>query len=189
MAQQPRGAIQLKESAERLINEYGLEAYAERIREVAQDAAQAVMQEQGSGQNIDSAILQRGKTDLRDLLLRRQEDELVGGKLGRMQLYKIWDAEKINGNEWLFYPYRDATDPHVSWVVGQQEIHVKFDPGRGQTPVTLYYTAALTFDHVGRYGGQPTFDQRTEADQIIQKWKASMLRQANLRRAISEFLS
>jgi hypothetical protein len=171
----------LNEAAERLINEYELELYADLIRKAAQQAAEVA--------RSDQDIVPRGKADLKSLLVSRQQEELVGGRLGRMQLYKIWNAKKINGNEWLFYPHEHTNDPHISWVVGSKEVHVKFDPSEGQKPVTIYYNEALAFARIAQNGEQPKGTQRPEADKIITYWKASMAIQPKLRQAITEFLS
>lgn len=185
MAQQSRGVAQLNESTERLISNYGLGLYADRIRAVVREAIEEV-ELSYKGSDKDTAIIAKGKTALRDLLTRWQKEEIAGSKLGKLQLYKIWDAKLINGNEWLFYPEKNVNSPHVSWVVGQQEIHVKFD---GQQPVTIYYNAALQFARIGQHGGQPTPTQQQQAKTIIGDWQDSMLIQYSQRQAIAEFLS
>jgi len=184
MAQQPSPVRTVQNAVTQLIADYELGLYDENLHQVAQEAVkEALNQKLG-----DNQIIANAKQALRDRLTAWKKDEIPDAKLGGMQLYKIWSAKCINGKEWLFYPEKDSTDPHVAWVVGSQEVHVKFD-GRNQQPVSIYYNAQLVFHHVGKNGADPTSKQRQEADNIIQNWRVSMQTQANQRRAIDGFLS
>ena len=197
MAQRPSAVAQVRESAEQLISDYGLQLYADRIHEVAQEAVQAVLNEwkgeqidtPEKSQRRDAQIFREAKRALRDLLTRWQKDAIASGVLGGMQLYKVWGAELHDGKEWFFYPDGNSKNPHVSWVFGSQEVHVKFDPGKDRTPATLYYDAQLHFTRVGRHGQQPTSQEQNQANEIIENWRTAMLTQSNQRRAIAEFLS
>lgn len=175
-------AVTVRDAVTRLIADYSLQDYASQLNEVAPRAVVAAQREN----KTHAQIVQAAKDALRHYIEGLEKNEI--GKLGRMQLYELVETKRINGNEWLFYPNSVQLNPHVSWVEGTNEVHVKFDDQR-PLPATLYYDVNLTFTRVGKNGRQPTVEERNEADKTIANWKKEMLNQLNLRKAVAEFLS
>jgi hypothetical protein len=183
-AEWEQGLENLKAATKTLLTKYGFnEETKKRIVEVVKDATNDAMKQKGA---TGKSLLTTAKKELCELLERRKEKSL--GKLGKMSVYDVWEAKRINGVEWLFYPPNTKEDIHLSWLPDEKDypVHVKIVV-KDKTK-TFDYNSDLKPQPRKREGQSDIPGARTQTEDVIKAWQAEMDYQEQLRAAI-EWLS